>query len=354
MSPHRPSPKRLTVRVPWLRSRSHVFFATPRAYASVGMAPRAGTLVSCAYPPRRGLGTRKTLLAASLIMLLPAGCLWAEDGGALTFFGWSDQHVQVDGNGEHLVPALDAMNGLPGKAYPENIGGVVAKPAFVFGCGDISEWPSAAARDTYEQLVTRRLKFPSYDVAGNHDIGGLSPSDTILGWLRQRHGDLRYTFEKGGVLFIALFSEYDESLNNPAQPVSQAALEYLRQTLAKVPPGKPVVVATHLCFDAITNRDEFVDAFGKANVILVLGGHYHKAVVNKYRGFPFVQLPSPEPKGAHEFTVIRITSDRLTAVPFNYRDNKWVSEERKILDTPIKGPVQSASGANESLKPAEK
>jgi hypothetical protein len=296
---------------------------------------------------------RTTLFAAFLSVCLPVGSLWAEDGG-LTFFGWSDQHVQVDGNGEHLAPALEAMNGLPGKPYPESIGGAVAKPAFVFGCGDISEWPSRAARDTYEQLITKRLKFPSYDVAGNHDIGGLSPNDTILGWLRQRHGDLRYTFEKGGVLFIALFSEYDEGLNNPAQPVSQAALEYLRQTLAKVPPGQPVVVATHLCFDSITNRDEFVDAFGKANVILVLGGHYHKAVVSKYRGFPFVQLPSPEPKGAHEFTVIRITTDRLVAVPFNYRDNKWVSEERKILDTPIKGPAQSASGADESLKPAEK
>jgi hypothetical protein len=272
-------------------------------------------------------------------LLLMVGVSSGQDG-TLTFFGWSDQHVQVDGNGEHLVPAIEAMNGLPGKPYPETIGGLVAKPAFVFGCGDISEWPSVAARDTYEQLITKRLKFPSYDVAGNHDIGGLSPSDTVLNWLRKRHGALRYTFEKGGVLFIALFSEYDEHLNNPAQPISKPALDYLRQTLAKVPRGKPVVVATHLCFDAITNRDEFVDAFGDANVILVLGGHYHKAVVSKYRGFNFVQLPSPAPKSVPEFTVLRITSDRLLALPFNYQENKWVADERKILDTPIKGPAR--------------
>jgi hypothetical protein len=260
---------------------------------------------------------------------------------ALTFFGWSDQHVSVKGDGEHLIPAIDAMNNLPGRAYPETIGGTVATPAFVLGLGDISEWPSRAAKDTYERLITKRLKFPSYDIAGNHDLGGLSPSETVLDWLRQRHGALRYTFEKGGVCFIGLFSEYDESLNNPAQPISKPALDYLRKTLAKVPPSRPVVVATHLCFDAITNRDEFVDTFGTANVILVLGGHYHKATVHQYRGVNFVQLPSPEPKSSGEITVLRITSDRLLAIPFNYRDHKWTSEERKILNVVIKGPAKT-------------
>jgi hypothetical protein len=258
---------------------------------------------------------------------------------ALTFFGWSDQHIQTDGDGRHLIPAIDAMNALPGRPYPEVIGGTVEKPAFVFSMGDITEWPTRAALDTYEQLITNRLKFRSYDIAGNHDLGGLSPSNTVLDWVIQRHGALRYTFEKAGVFFVALFSEYDEKLNDPAQPITKEALDYLRQALAKVPKGKPVVVATHLCFEAITNRDAFVDAFGDANVILVLGGHYHKATVNQYRGFHFVQFPSPEPKSSHEFTVVRITSDRLVAIPFNYRDNKWASEERKILDVAIKGPV---------------
>lgn len=279
-----------------------------------------------------------SVAAGLAILLLTCGTSWGQEN-ALTFFGWSDQHVQVDGHGEHLIPAIDAMNSLAGRAYPETVGGVVAKPTFIFGLGDISEWPSRAALDTYEQIITKRLKFPSFDIAGNHDIGGLSPSDTVLNWLIERHGSLRYTFEKSGVVFIGLFSEYDESLNNPAQPISKPALDYLRKTLAKVPEGKPVVVATHLCFDAITNRDEFVDAFGKANVILVLGGHYHKAVVSQYHGIHFVQLPSPEPKSAGEFTVIRITETRLVAVPFNYRENRWATEKPKILDVSIKGPV---------------
>ena len=282
--------------------------------------------------------TATRVITACLAILLLPGKLGHAQEEALTFFGWSDQHVQVDGSGEHLIPAIEAMNALPGRPYPKEIGGTVDKPAFVFGLGDISEWPSRAARETYERLITKRLKFPSYDIPGNHDIGGLSPSDTVLDWLIQRHGSLRYTFEKGGVLFIGLFSEYDETLNNPAQPISKEALKYLRATLAKTPKRKPVVVATHLCFDAITNRDELVDAFRDANIILVLGGHYHKAKINTYRGIRFVQLPSPAPKSPDEFTVIRITATRLIAVPFDYRGNKWASEKRKILDTVIQGP----------------
>ena len=287
----------------------------------------------------------------SILWLAVAGsALGAEPNGTLTFFGWSDQHVQADGNAVHLIPAIDAMNGLSGRPYPQALGGIVEEPAFVFGCGDITEWPSVAAKDAYEGLVTKRLRFPTYDIAGNHDLGGLTPNDTVLKWLTQRHGGLRYTFERGGVTFIALFSEYDEKLNNPAQPLSKEALAFLRTTLAKVPAGVPVVAATHLCLDAITNRDELVDAFGSANVILVLGGHYHKATVNDYRGFHFVQLPSPQPRLPNAFTVIRITADRLVAIPFKYRENKWTADEREMLNTPIKGPAKPVSEPN-GVKP---
>lgn len=268
-----------------------------------------------------------------------------DERNTLTFFGWSDQHIKTDGDGAHLVPAIDAMNTLPGRAYPANIGGRVEEPNFVIGLGDITEWPTRAARNTYEQLITKRLKFSSYDVAGNHDSGGGVPSPTMHDWLKKRHGSLSYTFDKKGVYFIALYSKYDETLNNPAQPISDDALAYLRKTLSKIPKGAPVVVATHLCFEAITNRDDFVDALGRANVILVLGGHYHKASVNRYRNINFLQLPSPAPSSPSEVTVIRISSERLVAVPFDYEKNQWCTDTKKILDAKIQGPQRmSVSG----------
>ncbi len=259
------------------------------------------------------------------------------DADALTFFGWSDQHVQTDGDASHLVPAIDAMNTLPGTPYPEHVGGQVAAPAFVFGCGDITEWPTTAAIKAYDQLITERLKFPAYDILGNHDEGGKAPSETVRKWLISRHGSPSYTFHYKGVHFVALFSKYDESLNSPSQPLTEESLQSLRTSLADIAAGTPVVVATHLCFDAITNRDALIEAIGDANVIAILGGHYHKAKVDRYRGKNFVQLPSPAPGSPSELTVVRITSDRIVAIPYDYERRKWNDDSRKVLDASIPG-----------------
>ena len=285
----------------------------------------------------KSLKIKKILCSVCLLICIVSHEGICETTDTLTFCGWSDQHIKTDGDGAHLIPAIDAMNTLSGRPYPVSIGGRVDDPNFVIGLGDITEWPTRAARDTYERLITERLIFPSYDVAGNHDSGGGVPSPTMHDWLKKRHGSLSYTFDRKGVHFIALYSEYDESLNNPAQPISDEALTYLRMVLSKVPKGAPVVVATHLCFESITNRDDFVDAFAKANVILVLGGHYHKASVNRYKGINFLQLPSPAPGSPSEVTVIRVDSERVTAIPFDYEKGRWCTDPNKILDTNIKG-----------------
>ena len=101
----------------------------------------------------------------------------------LTFFGWSDTHIPVDGDGRKLLPAIDAMNRLPHKAYPKNIGGLVDTAAFVFHCGDITEWPTHQAKKAYEDLITKRLRYPSYEMLGNHDeagADGVAPAPPIM------------------------------------------------------------------------------------------------------------------------------------------------------------------------------
>ncbi len=287
---------------------------------------------------RKNRYVKRLLCTAGLAWLLFAGAAMSR-AASLTFFGWSDQHVQTNGDGAHLIGAIEAMNQLPGREYPDSVGGHVEEPAFVVGLGDITEWPTRAARDTYNQLITTRLKYPAYDVAGNHDSGGKEPSETMHDWLRRRHGSLSYTFDSGGVHFVMLYSKYDESLNNPAQAITDEALAFLRDDLAKVGTETPVVVATHLCFDALTNKDALVDAFGQANVILVLGGHYHKPVVSRYRGFYFVQLPSPAPGSPNAVTAVRISPDRLVAVPFNYGTGEWMTGGPRMLDVSIEGPM---------------
>jgi len=278
----------------------------------------------------------RRIALVSVLAALAALTARADEPG-LTFLGWSDQHVTVGGDASHLVPAIGAMNAIEGTAYPAGIGGKVERPAFVFGCGDITEWPTNAAKGAYNQAITKQLKIPAYDMAGNHDEGGKSPSQTLTQWIIARHGALSYTFEKGGVHFIAAFSKYNEELNNPAQAINQDAIAFIREQLAKVPKGQPAVVALHQCLDSITNRDELVGAFGGANVIMVLGGHYHKHVISEYRGYHFVELPSPA--STTQISVIRIRADRLVASAYDYKSKAWNDDAGAKLDVAIKGPT---------------
>jgi hypothetical protein len=121
----------------------------------------------------------------------------------LTFFGWSDQHVLPSGEATHLYDAIDAMNALPGTSYPERCGGTVAKPAFVFGCGDMTEWPSAAARDAYTELTSHRLKWPSFEILGNHDEGGNSPAETMKQWSIHKLAPHRRQFGRGELVRVS-------------------------------------------------------------------------------------------------------------------------------------------------------
>jgi len=274
-----------------------------------------------------------------LVFLSPFFLSGKEEDASLTFFGWSDQHVKTDGNITRLLPFVAAMNQMPGTPYPEKSGGKVDVPSFVIGAGDVTEWPTNAAMRGYDSLLENNLKWKAYDVLGNHDDGGRAFSPTMLNWSKRRHGGLSYVFEATGVKFIALWSKFDPR-GKPFQPLSKEALKYLREQLAKTTDGQPVVLFTHLCHDAMTNRDELVDAIGDANVVLVLGGHYHYSSVNKYRGLNFVQLPSPKSKFT-EFTVFRITSDRLLAMPYDFVKKQWVSGSRKSLAVAIRFPAKA-------------
>jgi hypothetical protein len=37
--------------------------------------------------------------------------------------------------------------------------------------------------------------------------------------------------------------------------------------------------------------------------------------------------------------VIRITSNRLVAIPYDYGQKTWSKDGRKILDVPVRGPA---------------
>lgn len=251
-----------------------------------------------------------------------------------TFFAWSDQHVTMDGEAGHLLPALEAMRRLPGRPYPPGIGDAVARPLFIFSAGDCTDWPTRAAVAAYDRAMAR-TGLPHFEIIGNHDEGDGASADAMRPYIASRHGSPSYAFDCGGVRFLCLFSPYESS-----QRLSADSLAWLRKELSAIPRGRPVIMATHLSFDALHNRDELVDCFGDANVILILGGHLHRTRVNEYRGYPFLQLPSP--KGSNEIIVIRLGMDRLVAIPFDYRRGTWSESPATTIDRPIHRGARNA------------
>lgn len=297
----------------------------------------------------------------------------------LTFFAWSDQHVRSDGDAKHLNPVVEAMRQLPGKPYPPEIGGVVQPPAFVLGCGDCTDWPTRAAIRSYDRAVSS-LPWPAYQIMGNHDEGDPSTTRTIdtiaivtsvavglvmlqllflllklarklrprrtvrlliaaplaLGaawlatvltapdgqamrrWIVARHGDVSYSFDSQGVHIVMLFSKY-----NPRQEITPQALAFLRTNLARIPKDQPVVIASHYCFESISNPDAYIDAMGNANVIVVLGGHYHQPTSNLYRGKRFIQVGSP--RTGSTFTVVKISNSSANTAVWDFNQHRWRS-----------------------------
>lgn len=253
--------------------------------------------------------------------------VFPRERGAFTFFAWSDQHVGADGDAQHLLPALQAMRGLPGTAWPPEIDSAVDRPLFIFSAGDCTDWPTRKAAHSYARAVSW-LEVPHLEVLGNHDEGDGSTANPMRQRILARHGGLSYRFDCAGVTFLNLFSPYDDS-----QHLTGESLAWLRAELAKLEPGRPVIVATHLSLAAIRNPDDLVDAFGAANVILILGGHLHRTRVMEHRGHRFLQLPSP--KATHEVVVIRIDAERLLALPYDYRRKAWNEDPARRIDVSL-------------------
>ncbi len=247
----------------------------------------------------------------------------------VTFFGWSDLHIPANGNTARIKSTINAMNQLPGTSYPAGMSGTVAQPSFVFNCGDVTLNGAPAAIEIYEKLITDHLQFPSYEIAGNHD----QVTEAVNDWITKRHGAASYSFNAGGIHFVALYSHFKMG-DGHEQPISKEALNELSARIADVPDGAPVVVATHLSHLTATNLDELVNAFGDANIVLWMGGHAHKSATRVYKGFNFLQLPSPTSRDA-EFMVIRITPNQLTVIPWDYRLRTWSEDPSRILNVDL-------------------
>lgn len=152
----------------------------------------------------------------------------------ITFFVTSDTHY---GLSQTVAAAnektVDAMNALPGTAFPREVGGAVATPRGVAVLGDLTNDGDTPGFSISWRLFNAdfgvngegRLRFPVYELPGNHDGGD---EQTVRRGIRERNklrpglegsspNGISYSWDWGQVHFVSLGlfagSEGDEVVN---------------------------------------------------------------------------------------------------------------------------------------------
>jgi predicted MPP superfamily phosphohydrolase len=192
------------------------------------------------------------------------------------------------------------------------------RPAFVLVTGDlvkdalrVGEAEAASYFDLYVG-ETARFPVPVWSVPGNHDNfgierakSGVDASHPLYGkrMYRQRLGPNYYSFDHGGVHFVAL-DTVDVDDQWYYGHVDEEQLAWLEGDLAAVAPGTPVVTFNHIPFvsaveplagyrddppaptlievgdktqfrHVVSNLGEVLARFGRHPLVLALGGHMH-------------------------------------------------------------------------------
>ncbi len=275
-----------------------------------------------------------------------------------TFLFWTDQEIEPGKDGPHKCgPVIEAMNAIPGKPWPAAFGGAVDAPDFVASAGDSCGWPSAAAVASWNKIAREQLKFPTRGVAGNHDAGGLSPSETFYEWLRKdpfvkAHASdnglpawrppeagtgiipgVNYSFRHKGIVFVMPSPTYDNSGKSPpgSSPIFKPDLDWLKKELAKYDPKAPKIVVNHYNAGSIMNRTEIDALYKDHNVLFHLCGHWEKVQHWKFGDTDWV-MDAGHRGTDGTFSALRVGKDAIDLAHWSVADAKWVEAvvSRKI------------------------
>jgi len=256
-------------------------------------------------------------VAVVVLLLLPK-----RPAHEITFFLTADTHYGLSptvaaANGT----TIEAMNTLPGAAYPKAIGGIVGTPRGVAVLGDLTNDAAMfGERSSWRQFTADfglsgegRLRFPVYELPGNHDGGDNDPvRQSIRERNRTRPGlrnvsanGIHYSWDWGAVHFVSLglfagsdgdvvVSPWGRHFDGPWR-LPGHSLEFLKEDLARNVgrSGRPVVLLQHYGWDvwgsgwwSDRERQALYAAIKGYNVIAFFWGHSHVVERLDVNGIP--------------------------------------------------------------------
>lgn len=250
-----------------------------------------------------------TLLGATgVAAAAPSALLAAPQQEPFTFLFLTDTHIQ---------PELDAAKGTDmafRKARTIRADFAIQGGDHVFDSLAVPKQRALSLFDLYEK-TEQDLGMKVHHTIGNHDVvgifpqSGVSPTDPLYGkkLFGDRFGKPYYSFDHKGHHFLVLDSIGLTSDRSYEGRIDADQVDWIKQDLAALPQGTPVIVSVHIplvtAFDSyvpvpatppahhgmsVANSAEVIKLFEGHNVLGVLQGHTHINERVEWHGVPYI------------------------------------------------------------------
>ncbi len=190
-----------------------------------------------------------------------------------SFAQFSDTHIVAGEEGQtaDLIQAIEEVNNN-------------SQIAFVVITGDVTHHGDFASLKLAKSIFDK-LKCPYYVIPGNHDTRMTEQGGTEFSKV---FGQDRFRFQFNGFLFVGFDSSPVFSETNGH--IAPQDIVWVKRQLKNVGKKLPVILFTHypLKTGDVDNWYNLTDEVRKHNVQAVIGGHYHRNMINNYDAIPGV------------------------------------------------------------------
>jgi len=269
----------------------------------------------------------------------------ASSNDALTFVQISDTHIgfnkeanpDVAGSLRHAIAEVNAMR---------------PAPAFVVHTGDVSHLSKPAEFGAARELLQEFRAARVYTVPGEHDTIDNGTTGYLRHFDHDGSGRAWYSFDQGGVHFVAL-NNVETFRQSTLAALGEQQLAWLKGDLAGIRPSTPIVVLAHIPLWTVwepwgwgtADSAEALALLRPFGSVTVLNGHIHQ-VLQKVEGnvalytarslaYP---LPAPGQEGVGEPGPVTVPAGEL-GKRLGTRTLSVVRGRRDLalIDTPLEG-----------------
>jgi plastocyanin len=266
----------------------------------------------------------------------------------LRFAQISDSHIGFDKAANTDVTETLRAAIAKIKAAPE-------PPAFVLHTGDLTHLSKPAEFDTVQHVLSE-LSLPVFYVPGEHDVIEDDGAQYLQRFGKGTQGSGWYSFDQGGVHFIALVNVVNLKAGGLGTLGSEQ-LEWLERDVTHLKSSTPIVVFAHIplwsvypewgwATDDSTQALSYLRRFGSVSV---LNGHIHQ-VMQKVEGHVTFHtamstaFPQPAPGSAPSPGPMKVSDDRLRHVLGLSRISlHGVDHPIAITDVPLEAETSTAA-----------